>query len=134
MMILSLLTAPLILRAGLGKDFGRAFNFGWCWDFALKMWPEMILAGIFMFVVSLALMPLGLLMCFIGIYLISPVISFMQSHFWYQWYRIYLERGGEPILMTVKGNPLPPAQATGPMVGSPQVNPQGPPPKPSPWQ
>jgi hypothetical protein len=93
--------SPLVLRAGLGKDLGRAFDFAWIKDFVRKMWVEMVNSAVFMLFLGLALMPVGLLLCGVGIIPVAILLHIASAHLWYQWYSLYLQRGGKPILMQV---------------------------------
>ncbi len=97
--LLSLIIAPLMLRAGLGKDLGRAFNFPWVKDFAGKMWGEMLLAGLFALALVIPLWLVGALTCGIGLLPAAVIFQLAQSHLWSQWYLLFLQRGGEPIYL-----------------------------------
>jgi len=100
-MVVNLVSSPLMLRAGLGKDFSRAFDFRWVFDFAGRMWGKMVLSTLFLTMMSLVLMPLGLVVCFVGIYASAVILQMAGTHFWYQWYVLYLQAGGEPIYLTL---------------------------------
>lgn len=93
----NLVLLPITLRAGLSQDFGQAFNFGWAMSFVNKMWTEMILGMLFLVVSSLVLCLGGLLVFCIGFYLALIIVSFAFSHFQWQLYEMFLDRGGEPI-------------------------------------
>jgi hypothetical protein len=93
-LVLVLLTTPVILRAGIAQDFGAAFDFGWISDFLKKMWVEIVLASLFIGVCSIGI---TLLTCGIGGIFVGAIAPFVHSHFWYQFYVLYLARGGTPV-------------------------------------
>jgi hypothetical protein len=91
---LSLITTPIMLRGGMTQDFGAAFDIAWIKDFLGKMWKESVLSTLFVLVSALVL---TLFTCFLGAFLVIPVLPFVQAHFLYQLYTMYLLRGGTPI-------------------------------------
>lgn len=94
----NMLMIPLMIRAGYCQDLGQALDFHFVKDFVRLMWKEIIITNLFLMVASIPLMLIGLLMCFVGIYLMVGVVMLAQAHLIdYQLYAIYLSRGGEPI-------------------------------------
>lgn len=94
----NLLLIPLMIRAGYCQDLGKALDFQFVKCFVQLMWKEMIIANLFFLFASIPLMLIGLMMCFVGIYLMVGVMLLAQAHLIdYQLYAIYLSRGGEPI-------------------------------------
>jgi hypothetical protein len=88
---------PLMLRAGLSQDFAQTVKFPWLMDFLRRMWRELLLINLFHIVLSLALLPAGLLLCCIGMVFLSAFLAIAGAHFDWQLYELYLARGGEPI-------------------------------------
>jgi hypothetical protein len=103
---LSLLThivlVPLCLRAGLGQDFASAFSVEFVKDFLKRMWKEMLLVWLFLVVTAPFVAIAGLLLLCVGIYFAQALIMLAQYHFWYQFYDLYLQRGGTPIPLQAK--------------------------------
>jgi hypothetical protein len=96
---LNVLLFPLLLRAGLSQDFGTAFNFDWIKSFVSKTWKEMLWGTLFLAASGLLAMVAGLLLCCIGSYPAMALAVLAQSHMFYQFYEIFLARGGEPITL-----------------------------------
>ena len=63
-----LVLMPLMLRAGLSQDFVKAFDFTFLLDFLRRMWLEMLLAALFLYVSAFVLMIVGFMACCIGVY------------------------------------------------------------------
>lgn len=124
MLAFSLILVPLTLRATLTQAFGPAFNVGFVREFVGLMWKELLLCGCFMFAMSLAMMVLTVITCYIGLFPSIPVMAFMWQHLLKQLYQIYRQRGGTPVPLSSKLNDLPPAL--------PPSAPAGPPPPPMP--
>jgi hypothetical protein len=101
MLVLSVLIVlvmlPLMLRAGLTQDLGQSFSMAFVQDFIKRVWLETILQQLFLVGTSMVLAPLGILACFVGVYVVAGMIAFAQYHLMYQIYELYLERGGTPI-------------------------------------
>jgi len=110
----AMLMWPMMLRAGLTQDFAEGFNFGWALDFLKKTWLEMFLASLFWAFAAVVLSLLGLLACFIGIYLVIPLVWLAQAHLLYQLYLIYLARGGKPIPIKPLASMSPPMPPVSP--------------------
>jgi uncharacterized protein DUF4013 len=92
--LLLLLITPVAIRAGIAQDFGATFDFAWITDFLTKMWVDVILASLFMIFVAAAI---TVLTCGVGGLIVGPLMPFVSSHFWYQFYIQYLSRGGRPV-------------------------------------
>ena len=95
--ILSILTGPMSLRAGLSGNIGEGFNFGFVFDFIKRMWLDMLLGYLWLMVVGSLLYILGLMFFCIGAY---PAVAWSHlagTHLTWQLYEIYLTRGGDPI-------------------------------------
>lgn len=88
---------PLVLRAGLTRDFGKTFDFAFVKDFMHRVGWETVYATAFLIVSGWLVMLLGLLACFFGIYPATTLILLAHTHLQWQLYELYLERGGMPI-------------------------------------
>lgn len=94
-----LLLTPIQLRAGLTQDFAKSLDLGWIKDFLKRVWLEMLIAEIFFFLSTIALIPFGLLIFFVGVYFVTALSILAHTHLLGQLYRLYLLRGGTPIPM-----------------------------------
>jgi len=93
----ALVLLPMQMRAGLAQDFAEGFNFGWVMDFVKKTWLEMFLGLLFLSFTALILAILGVLACYVGLFVVMPLIFLAQAHLLYELYLLYLSRGGTPI-------------------------------------
>lgn len=94
---LMLALVPMSLRAGLSQDLGKAFDWAFIRDFTARAGKEVILGWLFVTVTAFLLIPLGLLLCFVGVYLVGALIGAAAAHVQFQAYQEYLSRGGETI-------------------------------------
>ncbi len=115
-LILMLVVKPLMLRAELLQDFGKAFDFRWGLDFIKRTWLECILATMFIWIASIVLSIVGMAAFCVGVYFISGPVYFAMAHLDRQIYLIYLERGGAALEASQKLldgppplNPVPPS-------------------------
>ena len=92
-----LVMVPLMLRAGLTQEFAKAFDFDFVFDFIRRMWLEMILVALFLWISTLVLMIAGFMLCCIGIYPAMTLMMLANTHLFYQLYEVYLLRGGQSI-------------------------------------
>ncbi|HUE74263.1 MAG TPA: hypothetical protein VMP01_25505, partial [Pirellulaceae bacterium] len=98
----TVLTAPMLLRAGLAQDFRLVLRFDWIKGYLRRMWVEEVLATLFL-LAAMALTPLGCVVFGVGFFAAQVIVWIAASHLQWQIYEIYLERGGEPIPL----HPLP---------------------------
>jgi hypothetical protein len=108
---------PLALRGGLSQELSRMFRLKWAVDFGKKMWLEMLLTNLWMFVGFCVLLPLGLLMFVWGVLPMTVWLTVAGAHLSAQVYAIYLRRGGEPV-------PLRPTEAEPPPIVQPHAVPR----------
>ena len=101
--LVSFLTMPLLLRAGLIQDFAPAFSLPFAKDFLGKMWVEMLLATLFVGLTAPFVVLAGLLAFCVGYIPAVMIIMLAQHHLWYQLYELYLQRGGQPIPLKPEG-------------------------------
>jgi len=106
--MVSLLVAPLKLRASLQQDFVKAFNVAFIRRFIALTWKEILLSSLFMMIVGIALSMAGALLFCIGMYFAAVPIYFVWTHLNTQIYLLYLKRGGEPVPRDPKLNDDPP--------------------------
>lgn len=95
--LITLALVPPQLRAGLAQDLAEGFNLGWATDFFTKTWREGFLALLFLIFTAGVLSILGLVACYIGLFVVLPVIFLAQAHMYYQLYLLFLSRGGTPV-------------------------------------
>jgi hypothetical protein len=95
---------PVLIRAGLSQDFSQAFNYQWAKSFVSKMWRDMLLGILFMFVTSIPLGIAGYMACFVGLYPVMALISMAYAHLYAQFYKQFLARGGEAVPFKVRAN------------------------------
>lgn len=96
---MKLLITPIQLRAGLTQDLAKTVDIAWIRDFLKRVWLETLVAEVFFFVSTLALMPFGALVFLVGLYVVVAVSMLAHTHLLGQLYLLYLKRGGEPIPM-----------------------------------
>jgi len=99
---LMVLLTPLIIRASIMQDFVPAFNFAFVKRFIALTWKEIILATLFVCVVSIALCAAGAIILCVGMYFAVVPGYFAWVHLHKQLYKLYLSRGGEPIPVSPK--------------------------------
>lgn len=97
----AVLLIPFMLRAGLTQDFAEGFNWNWAVDFLKTTWRELFLAMLFLIVTGGVLAMLGMLACYIGMFVAMPVVFLAQAHLLYQVYGLFLTRGGSPVPVKV---------------------------------
>jgi hypothetical protein len=93
--LLVLIVTPVMIGAGLSQSFGGGFNLGWVTDFLAKTWTDVMAATLLLMFASLGI---TLLTCGVGGLILGGLAPFIASHFWYQFYGVYLARGGTPVV------------------------------------
>jgi len=109
MALLLFIVTPVSIRAGLAHDFPAGFDLAWIKDFIAKTWVEVLTSTLVLILVANAMIWCT---CLVGSLAVIPLIPLVQAHFWYQFYMIYLSRGGTPIpvkavVVAVGGPPTP---------------------------
>jgi hypothetical protein len=97
MIPLALVLVPMCLRAGLAQDFKEGFSLAFVRDFLGRVWMEVLLAQLFLFVTGIVVTMVGFAAFCIGVYPAMVILMFAQYHLWHQLYELYLQRGGTPI-------------------------------------
>lgn len=100
--VCSLYMIPAAFRAGMSGSFSEAFNLGWINSFVSKVWKEALLSMVVFVLLVWGMVFVGLLACFVGVYVAAAWIQISQMLLVSQWYRLFLARGGEPIEMDPK--------------------------------
>lgn len=86
-----------VTRAELTGDLSKSFNLGAIWSYAARTWKRALVTAILMSFVMLGLTLLGLIACFVGIYVTVTIGMIANLHIRWQIYNEYLLEGGEPI-------------------------------------
>ncbi len=95
--IYQFIATPLTLRATLTQGFKEAFDLSFIRDFILRMWMDMLVTALFMFGLSICLMIITVITCYIGMFFATPVMMFSWHHLQKQLYQKYLSLGGAQI-------------------------------------
>jgi hypothetical protein len=128
------LSNAAITRAELTGDLTKSFAFGAVWAYAARTWKRAIVCGILMAFVSIGLVIVGTLACFVGLFVTASIQMIASFHLRWQIYNEYLLEGGEPIELALwetlpSEAPKPPVQgAPPPGYGAPPPGYGGPPP------
>jgi hypothetical protein len=113
----ALIMLPMSLRSALMQDFGAAFDFGFVKRFLSLTKTELALSILFICGVAVVLFMIAMVPC-IGIllvYAVVPPLHFAWAHLTKQLYKLYLSRGGEPIVLSPKLQDTPPTPPTPPI-------------------
>ena len=105
--VLTMVTIPISLRAGLQQEFAPAFSLDYLKWFVKLMWRELLLSSLFLTATGFAVAFLGFAACCIGVVPAIVIMMFAQLHIEYQLYELYLQRGGSEIPLKT---PEPPAR------------------------
>jgi hypothetical protein len=99
--VASVLSIPLMLRAGLMQDFGAAFDWHFFRDYLRRVGGTTFLAELFLIFSAVVLSLLGLLVC-VGWILVGPLVHLAQAYLLWELYEEYLRRGGTEVALQVK--------------------------------
>lgn len=103
-LVITLFTMPSIIAAALAGDLKYSLSVSYILDFIKKTWKEIILSTLFISLLYLAFIPICVIpFGFILVYFVIGPFLFVQWHFYWQIYEIYLSRDGSPI--PIKDNP-----------------------------
>jgi hypothetical protein len=102
MIAATLFMVPMILRAAITQEFGEAFNFAWVKEFVGLMWKEMVIGMLALTAAAIAAEVVGMMLFCIGIYPLMVMVIYANTHFQWQLYEIFLDRGGTPVPMKQK--------------------------------
>jgi hypothetical protein len=95
------------------QDLPAALNWRFIRDFIRRVWLEVLLGHLFLFVTYMVLLPCGMLCFFIGAYFVMAMWMMAQAHLLFQVYHLYLQRGGERIPLATAVPPIRPEMTTG---------------------
>jgi len=88
---------PILLRITLTGQLRQMFNFQSLPRYIRLVWPEQVMAYLFITWTGWLLIVLGLMFCGIGALFALVIIGLAHADLQAQIYRLYLARGGEPI-------------------------------------
>ncbi len=97
MLIVSILSIPLYLRAGLSSDFSAAVSMTFFRDFVKRVGKEVVLAELFLAATGTLVTIGGLLLCYVGVFPAAVLLMYASHQLEYQLYELYLKRGGMPV-------------------------------------
>lgn len=97
------IVTPMMLGAGLAQEIGPAIDFAYIKGFISRTWKEMAAAYLWLMLITLVLMPLGMLVFCVGHMFVAAWAWMAMAHVDYQLYALYLDRGGAPITLKSKG-------------------------------
>lgn len=95
--LLSFIYYPLQIRGGLANEVGQSFQFNFAFDFAGKLWMEIVLVALVSTLLGMGVVALAIVTCCIGLIPAIGFMSLMNGWFGFQLYRKYLSKGGRPI-------------------------------------
>lgn len=110
--LMMLVSKPLMIRAAMTQDFGKAFNWSFFKSFTAKTWVLQVCSAVFLMAAGLVLAVVGVMACFIGMYFTISIAFFAHWHLDRQIYELYLQRGGEPVPLSPKLGTVPPPLLT----------------------
>ena len=91
------LLTPLLVRGTITQDFAKAFNIQFMRSFLTLVWKELLVSMLYISGAVLCLMIVALCTCYIGGFLLAPVVMFSWHHLEKQLYHVYLSRGGKAV-------------------------------------
>ena len=94
---LMLVIVPLLIRACICRDFAMSFSWTFVKDFFRLTWKELLLSTLFLCVSGTIVVCAGMCLCCVGVYPAAVLAQYAQFCLYAQLYKLYLERGGEPV-------------------------------------
>lgn len=104
-LIVSVAPIPLMLRVGITKNVKDMFEIRWALSFFRKVWWELLITGLVLYLAMVPLLIMGLLACVIGLWFVMTWLYFVGFRLLLQLYEIFLARGGEPIPLRLRPAP-----------------------------
>jgi len=95
--IYGVLSAPVILGAGLTGKFAGGFDFAFIKSFLGKVGGITCIVMLFLYTAGIVMAFVGYLLLCLGIYPATALWTYMHWHLCHQLYRRYLDKGGEPL-------------------------------------
>jgi uncharacterized membrane protein len=114
------LSNAAVTRAELTGDLSKSFQLGAVWAYAAKTWKRALVTAFFMSFLSFGLVIVGMLACFIGLFVTMSIQMIASLHLRWQIYNEYLLEGGEPIELAPWEN-LPSEMPKAPIYAAPPV-------------
>jgi hypothetical protein len=93
---------PVFLWAGLAQEFSPGAMWGFMKDFLGLTLTEVILSRLFNSLVGTVVTMIALLLCCLPVLPAAMLVMFANAHLTYQLYELYLERGGNEIVLKVE--------------------------------
>ncbi len=106
--VISFVTIPASLYAGLSRGFDFNGMVAFVKDFNKRMFKELRITVLVLFAAWLILPTLGLIAFCIGAFVAEAALMMAQHHLQFQLYELYLQRGGTPIPLPVTSSTSPP--------------------------
>jgi cellulose synthase/poly-beta-1,6-N-acetylglucosamine synthase-like glycosyltransferase len=97
--LLMMVTYPVMLRAGLTMDFKSGFSKSFIISFTKKVGMSLIGYLLLVSIIAVPLMLIGYLALLVGAIVVAAGLQFVMLHLIFQHYDLYLERGGEAIVV-----------------------------------
>jgi hypothetical protein len=88
---------PMLFHAELSNKFDLPGAFRFMRDFWRLVGGKALVTALVFFPLSILVMIVGLLCCFVGIYVAATLVQLAAQHLMVQLYVEYLDRGGEPL-------------------------------------
>jgi hypothetical protein len=104
--VIAMALLPMLFRSALMLDFAQGFQLEWIKDFVSKVWIELLLGFLFLYVASMVLGMIGFIACCVGVLLVGPVLTLAYANLMFQVYTIYLSRGGMPVPIKMTSQPM----------------------------
>ncbi len=140
--IMAIVTSAVYTRADLVEEFGAAMQPRKLMKYMGATWLGVLGTSIVFGLLSLVMVLVGVLACYVGAFIASAIVQLGQLHLRWQIYERYVARGGEPIPVKAavmlpseqaRVNPYAPyGGGAGPYQGAPPGYPPGQPPPPPP--
>lgn len=89
--------APVFIKIALSGNLSEMFDFQWHMDFIRRTFGSLLLGSIVLMLVSFLFSFAGMLLCFVGMFPAIACVMLSQAQLFSQLYRVYLERGGQPV-------------------------------------
>lgn len=112
-----------MVRTEVTDDMNAGFKIRDVLSMTRLVLKELIIGNLVIAAVSIPLVLVGMIACYIGIFPVAVVLQIVYAHFLAQIYQLYLERGGEPLNLApdpdvAPGPAPPPPLAAPPAAGS----------------
>jgi hypothetical protein len=103
--VVSIVLAPLVLRAGLSQELGFDRALPFVQDFLKRVGKEVILAQLFLMGTAMVIIPIAYVLCILPAYPAMVIVQMAHYHLLCQLYGLYLQRGGTAIPLQLEPAP-----------------------------